>query len=42
MSLNASEINLILDELNIAGSYIQKIIHMFQEKFFFLLQNAFF
>ena len=26
MSLNASEINLILDELDIAGSYIQKII----------------
>ena len=26
MSLNASEINLILEELDIAGSYIQKII----------------
>ena len=26
MSLNASEINLILNELDIAGSYIQKII----------------
>ena len=26
MSLNASEINLIIEELDITGSYIQKII----------------